>query len=250
MLQAFIIVLREGFESFLIVAIIYAYLRKTGKFLLLPAVNAGIAVSVVTSAVLGYLLLQGANQPLWEGSFALISAVLVGWFVIHMWQTAGTLKKDMESSLHQATEQKATPAAWFGVFLFTVFMISREGMETALLLIQIQDPKIVSGIVLGIVAAACMGLAWVKVGHLINLKRFFQVTAIFLFLFILQILLYAFHEFTEAGILPNSEFLHNATEIYSPDGLYGKWFSLGMIAICAAWLFYAWIADRRERAVS
>ena len=31
MLEAFIIVLREGFEAFLIVAIIFAYLRKTGQ---------------------------------------------------------------------------------------------------------------------------------------------------------------------------------------------------------------------------
>ena len=62
-------------------------------------------------------------------------------------------------------------------------------------------------------------------GHLINVKRFFQVTGIFLLLFMVQVGIYSFHEFSEAGLLPNSEVLHHATEKFSPDGLYGKWFS-------------------------
>ena len=49
MLQALIIVFREGFESFLTVAIIFAYLRKTGRDWLRPAVWWGIGASVVAS---------------------------------------------------------------------------------------------------------------------------------------------------------------------------------------------------------
>ena len=64
-------------------------------------------------------------------------------------------------------------------------------------------------------------------------RRFFQVTGIFLLLFMVQVGIYSFHEFAEAGLLPNSEFLHEATEKFSPDGLYGKWFSPIMIGICA-----------------
>ena len=50
MLQALIIVFREGFESFLTVAIIFAYLKKTGRDWLRPAVWWGIAASVGASA--------------------------------------------------------------------------------------------------------------------------------------------------------------------------------------------------------
>ena len=46
MLQAFVITLREGLEAFLIVAISLAYLRKTGRHALIPAVHWGIGVSV------------------------------------------------------------------------------------------------------------------------------------------------------------------------------------------------------------
>ncbi len=244
MLQAFVIVLREGFESFLIVAIILAYLQKTGRTPIIPAVYWGVAASLAASTVLGLLLMEGANQALWEGIFGVAAALMVTWLVIHMWRTAPSMKRDMEERLSKATANKPTRAALFGVFLFTVFMISREGMETALLLLQIHEPQIVAGAVLGTLAAAGMAFFWARFGHLIDLKLFFQVTAIFLLLFVGQILLYSFHEFAEAGILPNSEALHAATEPFSPQGLYGKWFSLGMVFICAIWLCGAWFTNK------
>ena len=245
MFQAFVIVLREGFEAFLMVAITVAYLKKTACLKLIPAVYWGILGSILTSAGLGYLLFQGAlGQSLWEGIFGLVSAALVTWFVVHMWRTAPRLKKDMETRLNAATEGKPTKTAFFGVFLFTLFMISREGMETALLLIQIHETQIVTGVCLGIFAAAGMAFLWGRFGHLINLKLFFQVTAIFLLLFVVQILIYSFHEFTEAGIFPNSEALHTATEPFSPEGLYGKWFSLMMVGGCGLWLVGAWLCER------
>lgn len=245
MFQAFIIVLREGFEAFLIVAITLAYLRKTNQNGLVPAVHWGILLSVAVSALLGYALYKNmANQPLLEGWLALISAFLIAGFAIHMWQMGPKLKQEMEQRLYKATSKPTSRSAYFGVLAFTVFMIAREGMETALLLIQIHEPQIVQGVALGVLAAASMAFLWARYGYRINLKLFFQVTAIFLFLFVAQVLMYSFHEFTEAGVFPNSEALHIATEPYSPDGLYGKWFSLGMVGICAVWLVFAWLSDK------
>jgi high-affinity iron transporter len=243
MLQAFIIILREGFEAFLIVAIIYSYLKKTGQASLLPAVYAGIFMSVIVSGIAGYLLLQGANQPFWEGVLGVVAAFLVTWLVVIMLKTAPTMKQDMEKRLASVTVSH-DKKAFYGVFFFTLLMIAREGMETALLLIQIHEVRVVMGIFLGLLAAAAMAVLWVKFGRLINLKLFFQVTALFLLLFVAQILLYSFHEFSEAGILPNSEALHLATEPFSPDGIYGKWLGIGMIGICAIWLVGAWIHER------
>ena len=245
MLQSFIIIWREGFEAFLIVAIIFAYLKKAGKTRLIPAVYWGIGASVVSSGALGFWLLEGANQPLWEGVAGVVAAILVTWLVTHMWLTAPTMKKDMESRLSHASEKPATKAAWLGVFLFTVLMISREGMETALLLIQLRGAHAATaGIFLGLGAAALMALAWARFGYLIDLKLFFQVTALFLLLFVLQILIYSFHEFTEAGLFPNSEALHLATEPFSPQGLYGQWLGVVMIGLCGLWLLTAWACRR------
>jgi high-affinity iron transporter len=131
-----------------------------------------------------------------------------------------------------------------GVFLFTFLMITREGMETALMLLQVHNPQMVNGALLGLGAAAVFAWGWARFGHLINVRRFFQVTGIFLLLFLVQVGIYSFHEFSEAGLLPNSEVLHAATEKFSPDGLYGKWFSLLMISVCGLWLLGGWLVDR------
>ena len=58
MLQSFIIVLREGFESFLLVAVIFSYLRRSGQKKLSSAVYAAIIAAVGISGALGYLLFQ------------------------------------------------------------------------------------------------------------------------------------------------------------------------------------------------
>ena len=117
-------------------------------------------------------------------------------------------------------------------------------METALMLLQVRTPRLIWGALLGLAAAGSMAWAWGHFGHLINVKRFFQVTGIFLLLFMAQVAIYTFHEFAEAGMLPNSEALHAATEKFSPDGLYGQWFSVVMVAVCAAWLIGALLIDR------
>lgn len=243
MLQALVIVFREGFESFLTVAIIFTYLKKTGRDWLRPAVWWGIGVSIVASACLGYLL-QSINQPLWEGILGMLAAVLVATFVVHIWRIAPRMKKEMEAKIEQQAAKGSTVWAWLGMFGLTLLMITREGMETALLLIQVPPGRFWLGCALGLLAAAGMSWIWAHFGHRINVKRFFQVTGLFLLLFTVQIAFHAIHEFSEAEILPNSEAIHAATEPYSADGRYSLWIMFGMVAICALWLTGATLLDR------
>ena len=243
MLPALIIVFREGFEAFLTVAIILAYLRKTNRDSLRPAVHWGIAVSIIASFAMGWALMR-VNQSLWEGVLGIVAAVLVATFVVHVWRTAPHMKHDMETRLESASSSGSTMLAMAGVFGFTVLMVTREGMETALMLIQVRNGRFIIGSLLGLGAAAGMSWAWAHFGHRINIRRFFQVTGLFLLLFTVQIVFYAIHEFSEAGLLPNSEAIHNATEPFSPVGIYGKWFSVVMVLLCAAWLAAASLKDR------
>ncbi len=246
MIPALIIVFREGFEAFLTVAIILAYLRKTGRDWLRLPVYWGIAASVVASFGLGWEL-RRVNQSLWEGVLGMVAAVLVASFVIHVWRTAPRMKRDMEAHLETASSHTSHAWAAVAVFGFTLLMVTREGMETALMLMQVRTGRFVVGSLLGIGAAALMSWAWAHYGHRVNVKRFFQVTGLFLLLFAVQIVFYAIHEFSEAGVLPNSEAIHSATEPFSPVGVYGKWFSVLMVGICAAWLIAVSTKDRIER---
>lgn len=242
MLQAFFITLREGLEAFLIVAISLAYLKKTGRRALIPAIHWGIAGSVLLSVAAGVLLARARNQALWEGVLALVAAVLVASLTIHMWRAGRRMKKDIETRL-EASSAKVGRGAFFGVLLFTLLMISREGMETALLmntlLFTIQAPDIIGGALAGTVLAAFIAWLWSRFGHRVNLARFFQVTAVFLLVFVVQLFIYGFHELTEANLFPGSEELHWATEPYGPDGVYGQYLTYLLVALPVGWLAFS-----------
>ena len=239
MLQAFVITLREGLEAFLIVAISLAYLRKTGRPQLVSAVHWGIAVAIVVSAGAAYLFQQANNQALWEGILAMTAAVLVASLIVHMWKHAKRIKKDIERHL-ESSALKVGSRAMIGVFLFTLLMITREGMETALLmgtlLFQEAGTNILIGAIGGTLSAGCVAWLWSRYGHRVNLGLFFQVTALFLSVFVVQLMIYGFHELTEANIFPYSEPLHWATEPYGPDGIYGQYLSYLLVILPLGWL--------------
>lgn len=253
MLQAFIVTLREGLEAFLIVAISIAYLKKTGRGSLLPAVYWGIGTSVAVSLAAAWLFRQASNQALWEGILAIVAAVLVASLTVHMWRTAKHLKRDIEQRLDHRARATGT-AAFAGVFGFTVLMITREGMETVLLMnaliSQVRQNLLLVGAIAGVLVAATVAWAWSRYGHRVNLGLFFQVTAVFLLVFVVQLLIYGLHELTEAGVLPASETLHWATEPYGPDGKYGRYLSYMLVLLPGAWLAYAALHERLRPAAT
>jgi high-affinity iron transporter len=249
MIQAFVITLREGLEAFLIVAISLAYLKKTGRYALLPAVHWGIVVSVLLSIGAGLLLAQANNQALWEGVLALTAALLVASLTMHMWRAGKRMKKEIEGRL-EASSVKVGRAAFLGVFGFTLLMITREGMETALLMTQliftVQSAQIVGGAIAGTACAAVVAWLWSRYGYRVNLSRFFQVTAVFLLVFVVQLLIVGVHELSEANVFPNSQPLHDATEAYGPDGVYGQYFTYLLILLPLGWLAVSGFLHRSQ----
>jgi high-affinity iron transporter len=255
MWPAFIITVREGLEAFLIVAISIAYLRKSGRSELVPAVHWGIGVSILLSIGAAYLFQQARNQALWEGLLALAAAISVASLTVHMWRTARRIKQDIEGHLKSSALKKGA-AAFLGVFGFTLLMITREGMETALLmgalLFQVKTLTVIGGAVAGTLTAAAVAALWSRYGHRVNLALFFQVTAVFLLVFVVQLVIYGFHELTEANVFPYSEPLHWATEPYGPDGRYGKYLTYLLVVMPLGWLILSSLKGRPtvQRAVT
>ncbi len=248
MAQAFVITLREGLEAFLIVAISLAYLRKSGRRDLIPAVHWGIAIAVAISIGASFLFARAQNQALWEGVLAIAAALSVASLTVHMWRTARRIKGEIEGHLQTASLRTGT-AAFLGVFGFTLLMITREGMETALLmgtlLFQVKSLSVIAGATVGTLVAAFVAWLWSRYGHRVNLAVFFQVTAVFLLVFVVQLLIYGFHELTEANIFPYSEPLHWATEPYGPDGRYGQYLSYLLVMLPMGWLVFSTLKARR-----
>src|SRR5262245_15572361 len=97
--QMMVVTLREGIEMILIVAIAAAYLRKTGRHALLPAVGWGTASAVVASIILGVWLAETVVTPFWEGVLALVAAALVITMVIYMTRAAKRLSTEIGQRL-------------------------------------------------------------------------------------------------------------------------------------------------------
>lgn len=251
MLTTLLVTLREGIEAFLIVAITLAYLRKSGRSALSPAVYWGTGVAVALSVVAGYFFGEAENKPLWEGVLAAAAAVMVLSMVVYMLKAARHMRGDIAAKVDAAVARPGI-GAWLGVFAFVLVMIVREGMETALilttLLFEQGSRNLLAGATFGVILAALLAWAWSRYGQRVNLKRFFQVTSIFLVLFTIQLLIYAFHEFTEAGAVRgiDNEYWHIATEPYGPEGLYGEWLTYLMVLVPLTWLALAWWRDRQS----
>jgi len=248
--QMFVVTLREGIEAFLIVAIAAAYLRKTGRDPLLPAVWWGCGVAVLLSLLLGGWLAEYAVQPVWEGTLALVAAAFIISMVVYMQRVGKQLRSAIGGQLESAARQPGG-GSWAAVFLFVLLMITREGMEMALITVTIARQNglnaLLIGAALGGLVAAALAWAWVRYGHRVNLALFFQVTSIFLAIFAFQLLLYGLHELTEAHLIPliDNQYWHDATEDWA-EGEVGGWITYALVLVPIAWLVIAYLRGQKN----
>src|SRR5918911_865137 len=189
---------------------------------------------------MGQVLLVTLREGIEMFLIVAIAAVLVVTMVVYMLHAAKEMRRHIGARL-EAAAQRPDNGAWAAVFLFVMFMITREGMETAFitasLFRQTETALFVWGALAGLALAALLGWAWSHYGHRVDLGLFFRVTSVFLVLFALQLILYAFHEATEANLLPiDNAYWHIATEPYGPEGQYGALFTYALVLIPAAWL--------------
>src|SRR5262245_5076384 len=132
MLQALLVTFREGIESFLIIGIVVAYLRKTQRDGLIRGVRIGLGASVITCLAGAWLWLQVPNQPLYEGIAALSAAAIVGALLVQMMRTGPHIKREIEARVGRAAGEQGAPAslqAIAGVALVTTLLVTREGLE-------------------------------------------------------------------------------------------------------------------------
>jgi high-affinity iron transporter len=255
MLQALLVTFREGIESFLIVGVISAYLRKTNRAGLLRGIHIGLAISVVTCLAGAWLWQQVPNQPLYEGIGAFIAAGFVG---ILLWQAVRVgrrMKGEIEARVARVAGAADAPVriqAILGVALVTATLVTREGLEAVFYLgvqaFAIKAADVIIGASAGLVLAAVIAWTWTRFAHRLNLGIVLKVTSIFLAVFLLQLLIYGVHELAESGALGDSRAFHDATEIMGPDGQGGHLLSYSLLAAPLLYLFWARRAKNRARA--
>jgi high-affinity iron transporter len=258
MLQALLVTFREGIESFLIVGVVAAYLKKTGRAGLLRGVKVGLAVSVVTCLAGAWLWLQVPNQPLYEGIAALTAALVVGGLLVQMVKTGRHLRAEIEGRVARAAGADGPPSlrALIAVALVTTLLVTREGLEAVFYLgVQAlalrgtgQGVSILVGAGLGLAGAGAAAWGWSRFGRRLNLGIILKVTALFLGLFLLQLVVYGIHELAESGVIKGSQAFHDATEVFGPDGKIGHALSYSLLA--APLLYLLWARRGRRPSVA
>jgi high-affinity iron transporter len=210
MFEAFIVTLREGVEAALVVGNIVAFLRREGYERHLGAVWAGIGVAAAAS-LLGALVLYrwAVNEEVFEGLLYLGSAVIVGSMMVWMWRHSHALSGEMKGSLARIVGRERSGSVALGLFAFTFLMVFREGIETVLFLSALSlstgSLMAILGVLAGLALAVVFGVLFVRGSVRIDLGRFFKITGIALFIFVLQLLINGYHELSEAGWLPANE---------------------------------------------
>lgn len=208
MFQSLVITLREGLEAALVVGIVLGYLGKIGRASWSRIVYWGVAVAVIASCVLAYIIHRLAIvEEAYEGWLMVGGAVFVASMVYWMWKTGKRLKQQIEGKLSTISDSSTRFGAW-GVFLFIFLMVLREGIETVLSLaaVSLRTSELASfmGSLLGLTLAIGLAIAFFKGSLKTNLRKFFAVTSLVLLVVALQLLVSGVHELSEARILPSS----------------------------------------------
>jgi hypothetical protein len=194
------------------------WLRRVGDGRLSSSVLRGLVVSIPVTAIAAWRFQTSLHRALTEFVFAvaaLLLSLLFGWMV-----SAAEFPRILTGT--------SRSVRW-GVVAAVVLIIVRQTMEIGAVLetaaVQVRSLDATAVVVAAVLLAGAAGWFWTRVGR--NLPQSFlrASTRAFAFTLVAQLVLYSFHESTEARLLPYSEALHLATEPFGPDGVYGMHFS-------------------------
>jgi high-affinity iron transporter len=201
--------LREGVEAALIVAIICAYLARTGHSAAFPRVFAGAGAAVALSAVLGiglYLTVGSFEEPyeqLFEAATLLLAAAVVTWMLFWMRRQAASVKGQLQAAVDRALHTGSATALAVLAFVAVI----REGVETALFLTgQAASAEqgaiwVLVGAVVGLAIATLLGVGFFHGSRRLNLATFFRWTGVALVFIAGGLVAKAIHELIEINVI-------------------------------------------------
>jgi len=212
MLGNFLIGLREGLEAALVVSILVTYLVRTERKQYIRFVTYGVSSAVIFSATIGTVLqvieqsLSAKVEPVFAGSISILAIGFVTWMIFWMKKSARTMSGDLRNRLDVA----AVAGSGLAVTLMAFAAVAREGAETAVFFwaaAHANGNELVSlaGLILGLVTADVLGVAFYRSTIKLNLSTFFKVTGVLLTIVAAGVLSYGIAEFQEIGWLPGYE---------------------------------------------
>jgi high-affinity iron transporter len=199
MLTALLVMLREGFEAALVVAIVYAHVLRIGRRDLSGAVWRGVLAAAALSVAAGVGIhltvegLEGHARLLAFAAVSLLAVCVLTWMIFWMRRQSYRIKGDLQRSVDDAVERGSSvrretlAGASFAVMAVAFLAVAREGLEAALFLIAAATAErgvdvLVGGLV-GLAVAAALGWLVVLGGRRLPMRQFFTVTGLVLLVF-------------------------------------------------------------------
>jgi hypothetical protein len=219
--QLFVQTLSQALQACVPVALWLAWWQVSGRHRTLAAGRVGVVVAFPVTMLATWLFARSTSQ-------AQVEAVLAGLALIGIIGLGLTLRRSSENL-------PAPRLALVPIAAVIALFVARQGMEIGVMLVaaafEIRSLPYTRAIgaaaLVGVSVAmlAAWGMRRLPVDSARAAIRALAVT------FGGVLLMYAVHEASEAYWLPWSEAVHDATEVYGPDGQYGRYASALLVLV-------------------
>jgi len=200
-----VIMFREVLEASLIIGILYTYLKKSNNEdsikMLWGGVGAAILISVIVSVIFQNFAggFEGSSSKIFEGIVMILASAVLTTMIIWMAQN-----KNISEELENKAKESLSSGFKYGIFTLAFVAVFREGVEIILFLyaIGVKDGISIFPSIIGTVLGLAAGYAIFAQGIKIPLKKFFNVTSVFLIFVSAGMLTYGIHELESGGVIP------------------------------------------------
>jgi high-affinity iron transporter len=209
MVATLVIFLREGIEASMIVAILLAYLDRMGARKHFREVFIGVGAALVLAAGGGVIAYQTVTsydgsraQAIFETCTYLLAAAVLTYMTFWMRNHARGLSGELRARAEAALGRRART----GLALLAFQAVGREGLETVVFTLAIifstSTRGALTGAVIGLAISMVIAFFIYRLGHKLNLGRFFSVVGALLMVFAAGLLADAVENMQELGWLP------------------------------------------------
>jgi high-affinity iron transporter len=213
----------------MIVAILLAYLNRAGRREHFRDVFLGVGAALVLATAGGAIMYETIRnydgsrvQTIFETATYLVAATILTYMTFWMRKHARSLSSELRARADAALDGRAR----WGLALLAFQAVGREGLETVVFTLAIifstSAAGALSGAALGL--AGGLGVAFViyRLGHRLNLSRFFTVIGVLLMVFAAGLLADSVQNMQELGWLPvlNAPMWHSGS-VLSEDSAFG-----------------------------
>ncbi len=254
MLATFVIFLREGVEASMIIAILLAYLNRSGQRRHFRDVFTGVAAALVLAGgggLAAYFTIRtyadSRVQTIFETVTYLLAAAVLTYMTFWMRSHARGLKGELQARANAVLASRSDSAAAsaaaaagepgeggelsrgarLGLALLAFQAVGREGVETVVFTLAIafsstQRGGLLGGAAVGLTIAMVIAFVMYRLGHRMNVGRFFTIVGALLMVFAAGLLVDAVQNAQELGWLPGaSHQLWHTGAVLSEDSAIG-----------------------------